>query len=141
MSCITQSPRNGADKIGSAKRERGAVLLLAIYFVSLTLAAITAISLQRTTIEMRSAELSRDTHQSFFLAEASLDYALACLKKGVYSLTGEPLKDYQEYALSPLNGKTGSFKLIPISGSIKSLSEQEIVRQIEASGPASSSIP
>ncbi len=74
---------------------RGAVLLLAIYFASLLLLILGGVSLQRTTIESRSAQLSRDAQQAFFLAEGTLDFALAKLKTDnlgdhVYTPTNMP---------------------------------------------------
>ena len=55
---------------------RGAVLLLAVYFVSLILLLLGGISLQRTTVESHAAQVSRDTQQAFFLAEGALDLVL-----------------------------------------------------------------
>lgn len=59
---------------------RGAVLLLNTYVVSLTLLALSVIALQRTLTDLRSAQISRDIQQAFFLAEGGLDHALAVLR-------------------------------------------------------------
>lgn len=59
---------------------RGAVLLLAVYFASLTLLVVSGIALQRTMTEVRATQISRNSHQAFFLAEAAVDYAVTRLE-------------------------------------------------------------
>ncbi len=64
------------------QHDHGAALLLAVYLVSLTLLLLGGVSLQRTTTEVRSAEVSRDLHQAFWLAEGALDSYTANTKRG-----------------------------------------------------------
>ncbi len=68
------------------RNQRGAAFLLSVYIAALTLLLLGGVSLQRTATEVQSAQLSRDLHQAFFLAEGGLDQAL---KAGVTEGTGE----------------------------------------------------
>lgn len=52
---------------------RGAAFLLAVYFSALALLLLGSVSLNRTTIEIRAAQVSRNVQQGFWRAEAALD--------------------------------------------------------------------
>lgn len=56
--------------------KRGAAFLLAVYFASLMLLLLGGISLQRTNLEVRAAQVSRDLAQSYWVAEGGLDLTL-----------------------------------------------------------------
>ncbi len=60
---------------------RGAAFLLAVYFASLMLFLLGGVSLQRTMVEVHSAQVSRDMQQAFWAGEASFDKALAALSE------------------------------------------------------------
>jgi hypothetical protein len=62
--------------------ERGAAFLLAVYFAALMLFVLGGVSLQRTTTDVRAAEISRDLSQSFWAAEGALDRMLYSLGRG-----------------------------------------------------------
>ena len=80
---------------------RGAVFLLSVYFASLMLLVLGGISLQRTMIETRASQLSRDSTQAFYLADGALDYALSAVKKeyvlGQISIWDIDFEPYQEF--------------------------------------------
>ncbi|MBI3997278.1 MAG: hypothetical protein HY352_06440, partial [Candidatus Omnitrophica bacterium] len=61
--------------------QRGAAFLLAVYFAALTLLLFGGISFQRTTMEIRAAQLARDQQQAFWLAEAGLDQAIKRIRQ------------------------------------------------------------
>jgi len=56
--------------------DRGAAFLLAVYVSALTLLLLGSVSLQRTTTEVRAAQLSRDLQQAFWYSEGALDSAV-----------------------------------------------------------------
>lgn len=66
----------------SLNNPRGAVFLLVIYFASALLLLLGGLSLQRTTMEVRASQLSRDLQQAFWSAEAGMDQGLAALRLG-----------------------------------------------------------
>ncbi len=63
--------------------ERGAVFLLTVYFAALMLLAFGGLSLQRTVVETRAAEVSRSQRQAFYLAEGALDSVLQDLRQDI----------------------------------------------------------
>ncbi len=62
------------------RSERGAVFLLAVYFVSLMMLLVSGVALSRTTTEMSAVQLSRDREMAFFLAEAGIDQTLTLVR-------------------------------------------------------------
>jgi hypothetical protein len=118
--------------------QRGAALLLSVYFCCTTLFLVGLLSLQRTNQAMRAAQLSRDLQQAFWLAEAAADEAVARLHR-------EELLDGVEYALTPSAGGTARFTFETLSarhvpGSNGATATQELIRRIEAVGTAASGI-
>ncbi len=81
----------------------GAVFLLAAYFASLMLLTLTGIALQRTTMELRAAEVSRDMQQSFYLAEAGLDRAIQDIR------TNSTVMSPTAVELAQVTSPTGTF--------------------------------
>jgi hypothetical protein len=67
---------------GRLHNSRGAAFLLAVYFAALMLFVLGGVSLQRTTVDVRAAELSRSLSQSFWAAEGTLDKMLYDLGEG-----------------------------------------------------------
>jgi Tfp pilus assembly protein PilX len=63
-------------RAGSWSNDRGAAFLLAVYMSALVLLLLGSVSLQRTTTEVRAAQVSRDLQQAFWYAEGSLDSAI-----------------------------------------------------------------
>ena len=116
---------------------RGAVLLLAIYFVSLLLLILGGISLQRTTIESRAAQVSRNNQQAFFLAEGALDIALSKLRASDLA-DGCYLPEDSDSCtkIQEMLGGT-SFTLATAAAQIVSPQTQQITRAITATGTAS----
>lgn len=64
------------------RSQRGAAFLLAVYFASLMLFILGGISLQRTNLEVRAANVSRDLAQSYWVSEGGLDRALEQFRSG-----------------------------------------------------------
>jgi hypothetical protein len=109
------------------KPRRGAAFLLSVYFTSLVLLVLGGVALQRTVLETRASQLSRDKAQSFYLAEAALDSALSRVKK-------ERLLDGISYTVPTLQG-TATFYLETILAEILAgASRQTLVRRIVATG-------
>lgn len=81
--------------------DRGAVFLLAVYMSALILLLLGGVSIQRTGAEMRAAQLSRDLHQSFWLADAAMDAALA-------RINSQHVEDGIEYPVEPVRTGKGS---------------------------------
>lgn len=69
-----------AHRWGSLRNQRGAAFLLAVYFAALTLLLLGGVSLQRTNVESRAAQVTRDQQRAFWLAEAGLDKALQTIR-------------------------------------------------------------
>jgi len=107
---------------------RGAVLLLAVYFTSLFLLILGGIALQRTVIESRAAQVSRDSQQAFFLAEGALDRAIAqtatqTLYDGiVYEVPGLPA-NYR-----------ATYQFLTKAAEVLNPTTQRITRQVVATG-------
>ncbi|MBI4003494.1 MAG: hypothetical protein HY353_00560 [Candidatus Omnitrophica bacterium] len=59
---------------------RGAAFLLAVYFASLMLLLLGGVSLQRTIVDVRASQVSRDVHQSYWAADAAFDRAMTVLR-------------------------------------------------------------
>lgn len=106
--------------------DRGAAFLLAVYLVSLTLLLLSGVSLQRTTTDVRSAEVSRDLQQAFWLAEAAMDQA-------VVRSRNDALPD-GTYADVPTAFGTATFTITTLDSKVVSPQTQRLTRQIIASG-------
>ncbi|MDP3723094.1 MAG: hypothetical protein Q8R91_06325, partial [Candidatus Omnitrophota bacterium] len=117
-------------------------MLLAVYFTSLVMLTFSGISLQRTFIETRASQVSRDNQQAFFLAEGALDFAVKqletsdlpddCYKPGDPNTPEDPDKCTK---ISALPSGT-SFTLTTTSAGIVDRNTQEITRTITATGTA-----
>jgi len=109
---------------------RGAVFLLSVYLVSLTLLLLGGVSLNRTNIEVRSAQVSRDQQQAFWLAEAALDQAMARLKT-------EELPDNSatnpNYPITTTLG-SASFSITTGGSQLVSAGTMRSIRQVMATG-------
>ncbi len=83
---MTRALRHGT----SISNRRGAAFLLAVYLASLACLLLGGVSLQRTVVETRAAELSRNNHQALFLGEAGLDRAIAALRTNATAVLKTP---------------------------------------------------
>ena len=123
---------------------RGAVLLLAVYFTSLTLLVLGGIALQRTMTESRASQTSRNNQQAFFLAEGTLDFVMKQLEAGdlpdgCYWSTDEELcTQVPEMPTTQMPGMlpNASFTLKTTSTRIVDQNTQEITHTITADGAA-----
>ena len=130
--------RHPSRSIGLPTNNRGAVFLLAVYLSALALLLLGGISLQRTNIDLRAAQISRDMHQGFWLAEGALDYALAHVKTvSTVKTTGgveQPLVlDGIEYTVPTVQG-TATFSVETVSATLLSPTQQLLVRRVTAKG-------
>lgn len=115
--------------------QRGAVLLLAVYFVSMALLLLGGVSLQRTVIEVRAAQVSRDTQQAFYLAEGAVDQALVALKQDPQEVMATPT-----YALSTPSG-THRYTVSRLYGSFSwQTATQDVLYHISGTGTAGSNV-
>lgn len=105
---------------------RGAALLLTIYLTSLILLILGGVSLQRSTIESRAGQVSRDTQQAFYLAESGLDQALVALRSGQVL----PEEDTQH----PAGAGTFTYRIETIAAEVIPPGRERLTRQIVATG-------
>jgi len=89
------------------------------------------ISMQRTMIETRATQLSRDASQAFYRADGALDAALARIKRE-YLLDGYPYE-----VTTPLGVAT--FELETLSAEVNSTEYQRLIRRIIAKTPTGTS--
>ncbi|MDP3703568.1 MAG: hypothetical protein Q8R78_04210, partial [Candidatus Omnitrophota bacterium] len=113
---------------------RGVVFLLSVYFTALTLLILSGLAIQRTMLESRASNLSRDNAQAFYLAEASVDQAL------VRSRT-ERLEEGPTYEVSEMPLGQGSFHIVTntadvLPGASIAASRQEFLQDIVGVGSA-----
>lgn len=88
----------------SPRNQRGAALLLMIYFCALTLLLLSGVALQRTSIDMHAAQISRDLQQAYWGTEAAFDRSLVSLRA---SDLGTPDTLGCWYTMLPLDDTTG----------------------------------
>ncbi len=108
----------------SISNRRGAAFLLAVYFASLMCLLLGGVSLQRTMLETRAAQLSRNTHQAFFLAEAAVDRALVALRNNINAVpdnTTQPVS-------TPLGQATYTVVTTSLTG------QHPVTRRVTATG-------
>ncbi|MDP3723092.1 MAG: hypothetical protein Q8R91_06315 [Candidatus Omnitrophota bacterium] len=110
----------------------GAVFLLSVYFASLTLLILSGVAIQRTMLESRAAQVSRDNAQAFYLADGAIDYALTELKTheladGDYNTTNTPVL--------PAGAQ---FTLSTVQADVVDPQTQQLVREIRAIGTSAS---
>ncbi|MBI4343370.1 MAG: hypothetical protein HY601_00960, partial [Candidatus Omnitrophica bacterium] len=111
--------------------------MLTVYFCSVTLFVMSALSLQRTNLAMRAAQVSRDLQQAFWLAEAAMDSAAV-------RLATEQLVDGVPYEISSVTGKA-AFTLYTDSAAITAPGEDgsarmKLTRRIVGQGTAASGV-
>lgn len=94
----------------SIQNRHGAAFLLAIYFSAIVLLLLGGVSLQRTTVDARAAQVSRNLQQAFYLAESGLDQSLQHLRSGI-PLTPQQRAD----ELAALGGEYASWLAQPSS--------------------------
>ncbi|PIQ84193.1 MAG: hypothetical protein COV75_03625 [Candidatus Omnitrophica bacterium CG11_big_fil_rev_8_21_14_0_20_63_9] len=80
--------------------------MLCVYFLSITLLILGGVSLQRTSMEVRAAQISRDVHQAFWLAEAGLDDALRDFQQDLQVVNEGTFGPFTQ---SLENGRTSSY--------------------------------
>ncbi len=106
----------------------GAVFLLSVYLVALTMLLFGGVSLQRTMTETRAANLSRDVAQTFWVAEGAMDSTVRRLERqGLNDVTNQPVP----------NLANATFTIQTLAGQILSLNSQQLTRQITTIGRAS----
>ena len=90
------------------------------------LLTLTGIALQRTMMELRTAEVSRDVQQAFWLAEAGLDQAMVRVQN-------EYLRDGVAYT-APTSFGSVSFTLSTIDSEVLSPQAEQLTRQVTVVG-------
>jgi len=74
-------PRRTLNSSRRGGQPRGAAFLLSIYLSAMTLLILGGIALQRTAIESRAAQVSRDLAQAFWGTEAAFDQSVFALRQ------------------------------------------------------------
>lgn len=121
MSFCARSPSKYRRHLGALSNARGAAFLLAVYVSALALLLLGGISLERTNMELRAAQVSRDVQQAFWLSESALDDAVVRFKK-------EYLKELTEYPAPALSANTrASFTITPAHAEIFDKNEGQVV--------------
>jgi hypothetical protein len=125
---------------------RGAAFLLTIYLSALAILLLGGASLQRTNTELRAAQISRDVHQRFWLAEGAMDYALAHVRNNepvvtTLGKTHATILDGVEYRVPAPAGQQARFTVETTAAAILSPDRQRLTRRIVAKGRESTSRP
>ena len=121
--------------IGLTNR-RGAVLLLTVYFASLVLLILGGISLQRTMIETRASQVSRNKQQAFYLAEGALDVTLTRLQTTNVTDGDYGAADQSELPILDGLPTNTEITLTTINTQVVNQTTQAITRTIAATGDA-----
>lgn len=74
----------------SLRDNRGAVVLLTVYVLSLMLLVIGGVSLQRSTHEQYLSQIARDHQQAFWVAETGLDLAIQRIRQNPMNVDTAP---------------------------------------------------
>jgi len=124
---------------------RGVAFLLAVYLSALAILLLGGVSLQRTNTDLRAAQISRDVHQRFWLAEGAMDYALAHVRsqEPVVTTSGKTnltVLDGQKYRV-PTPFGDAHFTVETTAAAILSPDRQRLTRRIVAKGRESTSRP
>lgn len=155
MDRLIRSQPHRPCKATSLRSTRGAAFLLAVYVAALAMLLLGGVSLQRTTTEVNASQMSRNVHQSFWIAEAGLDHALMLLRqdKPLTAQNSEQLgetlgnADYVKFAkfstladgtYGPFTGSGGTYSFTLQTAKIEVLSPQamQLTRTITATGTA-----
>lgn len=107
---------------------RGAAFLLAVYFASLACLLLGGVSLQRTMLETRAAQRSRDKQQAFFLAEASLDHALHDLQSSITAIPDTSITNPPRTVPSSMGQATYTIVTTSLTG------QRPVTRRVTATG-------
>jgi Tfp pilus assembly protein PilX len=105
------------------------VFLLSTYIASLALLLLSGVSLQRTTMDLRAAWLSRDRQQAFHLAEAGVNQAVITLRTNPSAIV-----ENTTYS-APLSAGQYTYRVQTLSDTtIKESGDLEVAQQITATG-------